>query len=116
MEYFSEVRLGWFSLAAIRQGATFRDRYVLKDFLEYAHIQQGLIAPYDSSYPLSEFRELLPSFEKNFAEYRHLPSFSMVAFNRPLSYQEEIFQFDLLHTLEEGGKRAVRENLELKQW
>jgi len=55
---------------------------------------------------------LLPSFEKNFAEYRHLPSFSMVAFNRALAYQEEIFQFDLLHTLEEGGKRAVRENLD----
>jgi hypothetical protein len=59
-----------------------------------------------------EPRELLPSFEKNFAEYHHLPGFSLVAFNRPLSYQEEIFQFDLLHTLEEGGKKAVRENLE----
>lgn len=112
MEYFSEVLLGGFSLAAIKQGAAIRDRYVLKDFLEYVHIQEGLLAPYDSAYPLIEFRELLPSFEKNFAEYRHLPSFSMVAFNRPLSYQEEIFQFDLLHTLEEGGKRAVRENLD----
>jgi hypothetical protein len=55
---------------------------------------------------------LLPSFEKNFAEYRHLPSFSVVAFNRPLAYQEEIFQFDLLHTLDEGGKRAARENVD----
>jgi hypothetical protein len=36
----------------------------------------------------------------------------MVAFNRPLSYQEEIFQFDLLHPLEEGRKRAARENLD----
>ena len=112
MEYFSEVQLGGVSLAAFKQGAAIKDRYVLKDFLEYVHIQQGLLAPYDSSYPIIEIRELLPSFEKNFAEYRHLPSFSMVAFNRPLAYQEEIFQFDLLHTLEEGGKRAVRENLD----
>ncbi len=112
MEYFSEVQLGGVSLAAFKQGAAIKDRYVLKDFLEYVHIQQGLLAPYDSSYPILEIRELLPSFEKNFAEYRHLPSFSMVAFNRPLAYQEEIFQFDLLHTLEEGGKRAVRENLD----
>jgi hypothetical protein len=112
MEYFSEVRLAGFSLAAIKQGAAIRDRQVLKDFLEYVHIQQGLLAPYGPRYPLIEFRELLPSFEKNFAEYRYLPSFSMVAFNRPLAYQEEIFQFDLLHPLEEGRKRAARENLD----
>lgn len=36
----------------------------------------------------------------------------MVAFNRTLSYQEEIFQFDLLYPLEEGRKRAGRENLD----
>jgi hypothetical protein len=112
MEYFSEVQIAGTTLAAFKQGAAIRDRHVLKDFLEYVHIQQGLLAPYDSSYPLVEPRELLPSFEKNFAEYHHLPGFSLVAFNRPLSYQEEIFQFDLLHTLEEGGKKAVRENLE----
>jgi hypothetical protein len=113
MDFFSEVRLGGFSLGDIKQGAAIRDRYVLKDFLEYVHIQQGLLAPYGHDYPLIEFRELLPSFEKNFAEYRHLPSFSMVAFNRPLSYQEEIFQFDLLHHPEEAGrKRASRENLD----
>jgi hypothetical protein len=41
-----------------------------------------------------------------------LPGFSLVAFNRPLSYQEEIFQFDLLHALEEGGKKAAKENLD----
>jgi hypothetical protein len=36
----------------------------------------------------------------------------MVAFNRPLSYQEEIFQFDLLHPPEEGKHRSGRENLD----
>jgi hypothetical protein len=112
LQYFSKVSLGGFSLAAFTQGAAIRDRYVLKDFLEYIHIQRGLLAPYDRSYPLVEPRELLPSFEKNFAEYHHLPGFSLVAFNRPLSYQEEIFQFDLLHTLEESGKKAARENLD----
>lgn len=99
-------------MAAFKKGVAIRDRYVLKDYLEYIHIKQGLLVPYDRSYPLVEPRELLPSFEKNFAEYRHLPSFSLVAFNRPVSYQEETFQFDLLHPLEDGGKRAARENLE----
>ena len=85
-------------LATYRKGeAALRDRYLLKEFLEYTHMKKGLLEPYDADYPLVEPRELLPSFEKNFAEYNHLPSFSMVAFNRPLSYQEEIFQFDLLH-------------------
>jgi len=35
-----------------------------------------------------------------------------VAFNRPLAYQEEIFQFDLLHPLSDGRRRGTRENLE----
>lgn len=112
MQYFAAVKLAGSSLAAFKKGAAIRDRYVLKDYLEYIHIKQGLLAPYDRSYPLVESRELLPSFEKNFAEYRDLPSFSLVVFNRPLSYQEEIFQFDLLHPWEDGGKRAARENLE----
>ncbi len=112
-EFFSEVKLDGLPLAAYRKDpAAIRDRNLLKDFLEYLHIRLGLLAPYDASYPLIEPRELLPSFEKNFSEYKHLPSFSMVAFNRALSYQEEIFQFDLLHPPEEGKRRPVRENLD----
>jgi len=112
-EFFSEVRLDGLTLTALKQGAvSIQDRYLLKDFLEYVHIKKGLLAPYHSRYPLVEPRELLPSFEKNFAEYRDLPSFSLVAFSRSLSYQEEIFQFDLLHPLGEGRKRATRENLD----
>jgi hypothetical protein len=112
-EFFDEVQLDGLPLAAYQQSPSFiRDRYLLKDFLEYIHIRQGLLAPYDASYPLIETRELLPSFEKNFSEYKHLPSFSMVAFNRTLSYQEEIFQFDLLHPQEEGMRRPVRANLD----
>jgi len=112
-EFFGEVKLDGLPLAAYRrEPAAIRDRNLLKDFLEYIHIRLGLLEPYSASYPLIEPRELLPSFEKNFAEYKYLPSFSMVAFNRPLSYQEEIFQFDLLHLPEEGDRRAIRENLD----
>jgi hypothetical protein len=112
-EFFSEVQLDGLPLAEYqREPAAIRDRNLLKDFLEYTHIRQGLLAPYNTSYPLVEPRELLPSFEKNFSEYKHLPSFSMVAFNRVLSYQEEIFQYDLLHPPEEGSRRLIRENLD----
>jgi hypothetical protein len=112
-EFFSEVRLDGLPLAAVREGAApLRDRALLKDFLEYVHIKEGLLVPYHASYPLIEPRELLPSFEKTFFEYKDLPSFSMVAFNRPLSYQGEIFQFDLLHPAGEGRRRGTRGNLD----
>ena len=112
-KFFAEVRLNGCSLADVKLGqATIRERYLLKEFLEYVHIKKGLLEAYDAAYPLVEPRELLPSFEKNFAEYNHLPSFSLVAFNRPLSYQEEIFQFDLLHPLGDGKRRSARESLE----
>ncbi len=112
-EFFSEVRLDGLSLAALKEGAApLRDRTLLKDFLEYVHIKKGLLEPYGADYPLIEPRELLPSFEKNFAEYKDLPSFSMVAFNRPLSYHQEIFQFDLLDPAGESRRRGARANLD----
>jgi hypothetical protein len=111
-KFFAEVQLNGYSLADIKPGYALRDRYLLKDFLEYIHLKKGLLEAYDAEYPLVEPRELLPSFEKNFSEYHHLPCFSMVAFNRPLAYQEEIFQFDLLHPVEDSKRRSGRENLE----
>jgi hypothetical protein len=112
-EFFSEVLLNGLPLSAIGQGgAPIRDRYLLKDFLEFVHLRKGLLDPYQADYPLVEARELLPSFEKSFAEYPELPSFSMVAFNRGLSYQEEIFQFNLLHPPGEGKRRGARETLD----
>jgi len=112
-EFFREVRLNGHTLAALRQGAApLRDRYLLKDFLEFVHIKKGLLEAYHAGYPLVEPREFLPSFEKTFAEYPDLPSFSMVTFNRTLSYQEEIFQFDLLHPPEESRRKGSRGNLE----
>jgi hypothetical protein len=103
MAYFSEVRLSnHLNLAEIQTGSKIiQDRHVLKEFLEYIHIKKGLLEPYDENYPLIDVRELLPSFEVNFAEYKHLPCFSMIAFNRALEYQQEVFQFDLLHALAE---------------
>jgi hypothetical protein len=106
-DFFCDVTIDDQPFAAYQQGdALIRDRYVLKEYLEYVHIQKGLLAPYHARYPLVEARELLPSFEKNFAEYRELPGFSLVAFNRTLSYQKEIFQFDILHSFAEGKRRA----------
>ncbi len=103
MAYFSEVRLSnHLNLAEIQTGGKIiQDRHILKEFLEYIHIKKGLLEPYDENYPLIDVRELLPSFEVNFAEYKHLPCFSMIAFNRALEYQQEVFQFDLLHALSE---------------
>ncbi|MBM4283802.1 MAG: hypothetical protein FJ128_00930 [Deltaproteobacteria bacterium] len=115
-EFFSQVKIGGVSLAALQRGeAPLRDRYHLKEFLEYQHIKKGLLAPYGPSYPLVEARELLPSFEKNFNEYKELPGFSLVVLNRQLNYQEEVFQFDLLHATAEGGRKSLRENLERLQ-
>jgi hypothetical protein len=111
--FFGEAKLNGITLAAFRKApAAIQDRYLLKDYLEYVHIQKGLLEPYDAAYPLVEPRELLPSFEKNFAEFKYLPSFSMVAFNRSLSYQDEIFQFDVLHPILTGKKSPGRENLD----
>ncbi len=125
--FFAAVRLtNNASLAEIQRGEhRIQDRHTLKEFLEYIHIKKGLLEAYSADYPLIEPRELLPSFESNYAEYQ-LPSFSMVAFNRPLQYQREVFQFDLLHSLGEavpekpGGKprrlpireRLLKENAE----
>ncbi len=129
--YFSKVLLGGeIPLEAVCTGKkTLRERTHLKEFLEYLHIKKGLLEAYTADYPLIEARELLPSFEINFAEYKDLPSFSMVAFNRPLDYQREVFQFDLLHSHQElpaddsptgaaryrqtsGREHLTRENLE----
>ncbi|MBW1918246.1 MAG: hypothetical protein JRI57_09560 [Deltaproteobacteria bacterium] len=102
-DFFSEVRIGGeITLKAIRLGEKkLQDRNQLKDFLELVHIKKGLLEPYNADYPLIDGRELLPSFEINFAEYKFLPSFSMVVFNRTLDYQNEVFQFDRLHSVSE---------------
>jgi hypothetical protein len=87
-KFFREVKLDSLPLRKYLKGeAAIDDRHLLKDFLEYVHMEKGLLAAYSGSYPLVEARELLPSFERTFAEHPDLPSFSLVALNRPLSYQ-----------------------------
>ncbi len=111
-KFFSEVRLAGQSLTDLKLGqAPFRDRQLLKEFLEYVHLKKGCWRP---TTPTTRWSNpgVAALFRKNFAEYNYLPSFSMVAFNRPLSYQDEIFQFDLLHPLGDGKRRGGRENLE----
>ncbi|MUM78275.1 hypothetical protein GKC30_11570 [Pseudodesulfovibrio sp. F-1] len=71
----------------------------LKEHLDYTHIRQCLLRPYfeEKDYPVVEARELLPSFEVDLHEYKNLPGFSMVVFDRPLNSFQEVFQYDALH-------------------
>ncbi len=72
----------------------------LKLYLDYVQIKHCLLRPYceTTDYPLLDSRELLPSFDLDTFEHYLLPGFSLVAFDRPLNYFKEIFQFDLLHS------------------
>ena len=72
----------------------------LKLYLDYVQIKHCLLRPYceTTDYPLLDSRELLPSFDLDTFEHYFLPGFSLVAFDRPLNYSKEVFQFDLLHS------------------
>lgn len=78
-----------------------RSLNALRTFLDIVHIKYCLLKPFfeHPNYPVVESRELLPSFESDPFEYKELPGFSLVAFERPLQYFQEIFQFDILHPL-----------------
>jgi len=80
----------------------------LRHFLDFIHVKFCLLRPYQEirSYPLVDARDLLPSFEPNLTEFAELPGFSMVAFERPLDYFNEVFQFDLLHTCRDPDCRV----------
>lgn len=73
----------------------------LKTFLDAVHIRFCLVRPYQENkkYPIVEARELLPSFDNDMFEYKDLPGFSLVAFERRLNYFSEIFQYDKLHSV-----------------
>ena len=51
-KFFAEVQLNGYSLADIKPGYALRDRYLLKDFLEYVHLKKGLLEAYDAAIPL----------------------------------------------------------------
>ncbi len=83
----------------------------LKDFLDAVHIRLCLVRPYQTSgnYPLVEARELLPSFDNAMFEHKNLPGFSMVAFDRELSYFRERFQYDMLQPMQTDGRTCLLE-------
>ncbi|MFO8031615.1 MAG: hypothetical protein R6U22_03640 [Desulfohalobiaceae bacterium] len=76
----------------------------VKRFLDLVQIKLCLVRPFfeQQDYPLVNPQELLPSFESHLYEYVHLPGFSMVILDRPLDYFQEIFQFDILHCVEDA--------------
>jgi hypothetical protein len=73
----------------------------LQPALDWAHIRLCLLKPYfeTENYPLVDARDLLPSFDTDFYEYKELPGFSMVVLERHLSPMNEIFQYDALHPM-----------------
>lgn len=113
-----------FSKAAGPRGLAGRARAVnngglmdLKQFLDLAHIKYALLQPYfeTANYPLVENRELLPSFEVDLFEYKDLPGFSMVVLPRRLSYFQEIFQYDILHSPEDVSIQDRKANPSLPE-
>lgn len=80
------------------------DLATLRHFLDTVHIRHCLLRPYCEleDYPVVESRELLPSFESDMWEYKELPGFSLIAFERPINYFQEIFQFDMIHSVEDS--------------
>ncbi|MGD8561622.1 MAG: hypothetical protein PVG03_03775 [Desulfarculaceae bacterium] len=98
--YFRKVHFGgvplWDLTRAYKRRDNARLEMVLR-ILEYVHIYYGLLEAYNPTYPLVEPRELIPAFDAPLIEYKNLPAFGMVVFDRTLSYQDEGFQFDLLH-------------------
>ncbi|MBI4773289.1 MAG: hypothetical protein HY788_03750 [Deltaproteobacteria bacterium] len=95
--------------------ASAQDLFALKSIIEQVQVKVGLIDPYSQTYPLIEARELQPPFDPAILEYKELPGFSMVAFDRPLEYQDESFQYDLLHDPEGSSslETIMQRNLNL---
>ncbi len=75
----------------------------VKEFLDIVHIKFCLLRPFfeHEDYPLVSAQELLPSFEPTMDEYSFLPAFGLLVLNRSISYFDEIFQFDILHCIED---------------
>lgn len=97
LDHFGQAQVRGVPLSDYLQGVkSAPDLETLKEILDYVHMSRGLLRFYGPEYPLVDPRELLPSFEENLFEYHHLPGFSLLVLDRPLNYQAERFQFDLL--------------------
>lgn len=96
---FSQDGFPWKSENSFHDYVELRTLEELRRFLDAVHIRYCLVKPYQETenYPLVEARELLPSFDSDFWEYKNLPGFAVLALARPLEYFNEIFQYDILH-------------------
>jgi hypothetical protein len=94
----------WQDATSLRHPLSISTLENLRRFLDFVHIKYCLLRPYCqyTDYPLVSPQELLPSFESNLYEYQELPGFSLVAFDRPIDYFHEVFQFDILHCVEDA--------------
>jgi hypothetical protein len=101
---FTEAEPAWLDGWTLESRPNPQNPTQLKQFLDQVHIKHCLMKPFAelSDYPLVETRELLPSFESDLWEHERLPGFSLVALARPIDYFREVFQFDLLHPIEDN--------------
>ncbi|MFP4048423.1 MAG: hypothetical protein ACLFT8_00615 [Desulfovermiculus sp.] len=104
-DLFTQVPdIKWQDTSILRHPLSISTLENLRRFLDFVHIKYCLLRPYFQTldYPLVSPQELLPSFESNLYEYQNLPGFSLVVFDRPIDYFQEIFQFDILHCVEDA--------------
>ena len=96
-------------------GEGIKDLFTLKSFIKHAQVKVGLLEPYSDNYPVPEVRELQPPFDSSLTEYRDLPGFSTLAFDRTLVYQNEPFQFDFFHipTSHASSESIMHRNIDL---
>ena len=109
-EILTQNGLDWTDEDHLAPGTPIRGLEELRRFLDAVHIRLCLAKPYQENgdnYPLVESRELLPSFDNAMFEYKNLPGFSLVAFERPLSYFSERFQYDQILPAPAGADQAA---------
>lgn len=96
---FTQDGFPWKNESAFHDCVNIGSLKLLRRFLDAVHVRYCLVKPFQETdnYPIVEARELLPSFDSDLWEYKHLPGFAMVAMARPLEYFSEIFQYDILH-------------------
>jgi len=95
----------WEDLYTLKRPSFFASLKDIHTYLDIVHIKFCLLKPFfenPETYPLVNPQDLLPSFEPSLEEFNNLPGFSLVVFDRSLNYFNEVFQFDLLHCIEDA--------------
>jgi len=114
---FSQCGIPWDTHNTFAAPINLTSLIELKEFLDIVHTKSCLLKPFceNEDYPIVDNRELLPSFESDMWEYKNLPGFSLVAFDRQINYFSEIFQFDILHSLMDETATAEGKSCPLEQ-